>query len=215
MMMNNELYDRLLHNKGISVPGHRHTAIPRTGESDSFGLSPVQRGIWFLQQLHPGSAAFNNSAVLKIEGNLDLDCMRAALRSLLERHELLNVNYRQHQGEPYACPRAGALAFEVVGVEGMEGGGAAISSGGLHAEIRRIAGSPIDLEHDPLISFTLLQRSEQEHIWIIHMHHIIADGWSKGVLLRDFTQLYEAELHRRAPDPAAAGDPVPGLCKVA
>lgn len=200
MMMNNELYDRLLHNKGISVPGHRHTAIPRTGESDSFGLSPAQRGIWFLQQLHPGSAAFNNSAVLKIEGNLNLDCMRAALRSLLERHELLNVNYRQHQGEPYACPRAGALAFEVVGVEGMEGGGAAISSGGLHAEIRRIAGSPIDLEHDPLISFTLLQRSEQEHIWIIRMHHIIADGWSKGVLLRDFTQLYEAELHRRAPD---------------
>lgn len=197
MMINNELYDRLLRKKGISVPGHRHTAILRTGESGSFGLSPAQRGIWFLQQLHPGSAAFNNSAVLKIEGILDSDCMRAALRSLLERHELLNVNYSLHQGEPCACPHAGDLAFEVVGAEG---GGKATSSEWLHAEISRITGSPIDLEHDPLISFTLLHVSEQEHIWIIRMHHIVADGWSKGILLRDFTRLYEAELDRTAPD---------------
>lgn len=123
--------------------------------------------------------------------------MRAALRSLLERHELLNVNYRLHQGEPFACPHAGDLAFEVVGAEG---GGKAASSEWLHAEITRIAGSQIDLEHDPLISFTLLQVSEQEHIWIIRMHHIVADGWSKGILLRDFTHLYEAELNRTAPD---------------
>lgn len=120
--------------------------------------------------------------------------MRAALHSLLERHELLNVNYRLHQGEPCACPHAGDLAFEILGAEG---GGKATSSEWLHAEITRIAGSPIDLEHDPLISFTLLQVGEQEHIWIIRMHHIVADGWSKGILLRDFTRLYGAELDRQ------------------
>lgn len=196
-MINNELYDRLLRKKGISVPEHRHTAIPRTGESGSFGLSPAQRGIWFLQQLHRGSAAFNNSAVLKVEGNLDTDCMRAALQSLLERHELLNVNYRLQHGEPCTCPHAPELAFEVVGAESCN---QAASSEWLHAEIAHIAGSPIDLEHDPLISFTLLHLSTQEHIWIIRMHHIVADGWSKGVLLRDFIRLYEAELAQTAPD---------------
>ncbi|ASA21622.1 non-ribosomal peptide synthetase [Paenibacillus donghaensis] len=194
-MMNNELYDSLLRKKGISAPGHQ--AIPRTGESGSFGLSHAQRGIWFLQQLHPGSSAFNNSAALKIEGHLNLDCMRAALRSLLERHELLNVSYRLHEGEPYACPRTGELAFEVLSVEDIS---PACPDEWLRTQVSHIAGKPMDLVHDPLISFTLLRVAEQEHIWIIRMHHIVGDGWSKGVLLRDFTRLYEAELNRTAPD---------------
>ncbi|MBT2291733.1 amino acid adenylation domain-containing protein [Paenibacillus albidus] len=195
MMINNELYDKLLRKKGISVPGH--SAIPRTGETGPFGLSPAQRGIWFLQQLHPASAAFNNSAALKIEGNLNTDCMRAALRSLLERHELLNVNYRLHQGEPCACPHAADLAFEEVSAEAS---GGEASSEGLHTQILNIAGSTMDLEHDPLIAFTLLRVGEQEHIWIIRMHHIVADGWSKGILLRDFTRLYEAALNKVTPE---------------
>jgi amino acid adenylation domain-containing protein len=186
-MINEELYERMLRERGINVP--RHQGIRRTGETGPFGLSYAQRGIWFLQQMNPESAAFNNGSAVVIEGRLDVPCMQRALTEIVRRHEILNVNYRLEQGEPKAfrSEREVRLALH-----SWEDRGTGVNDPAVTLFINGLAGKAFDLEKDPLISFSLLRFGEAEHILVISMHHMISDGWSKGLLLQEFTRIYDA-----------------------
>ncbi|WP_025688023.1 non-ribosomal peptide synthetase [Paenibacillus zanthoxyli] len=187
--MNDELYLKLLKDKGIQVPGSQR--ISGSGRKGPFDLSDAQRGIWFLQQLNPSSTAFNNGTAVKISGKLDVESVRIALGAIVDRHEILSVNIVVEEGVPQAIPRQRPLNFTYLSLdEDIR----SAEDPAVVSAISRLVSRSMRLDQDPLITFTLLRIRDEEHVLVIAMHHIISDGWSKSVLLEEFVQLYEAAV---------------------
>jgi amino acid adenylation domain-containing protein len=160
-------------------------------------LSFAQRRIWFLEQLNPGEAAYNAASSLILRGRLNVALLHRSLNDVIARHESLRTNFIADEGVPAQVIRA-ERAVPLVFVD----------LGALPESIRRKAvdelsmrhaRAPFDLGGDCLIRVTWLRITEEEHILLVNQHHIIFDGWSSGLLLRDLSAFYEAHLTSRAP----------------
>ncbi|MDB4970229.1 MAG: tycC2 [Myxococcales bacterium] len=156
------------------------TAGERTG---ALPLSFAQQRLWFLDQLEPGSAAYNLPAALRIRGQLDVEALRRAIESLTARHEVLRTTFVARNGEPVQLIHApAAWPLAVVCLDEAE----------LMAQVLDEAARPFDLTAGPLLRTTLLRLGAEEHVLVVTMHHIAADGWSLGVLVREVQALYRA-----------------------
>jgi pristinamycin I synthase-3/4 len=167
------------------------------------GLAPLplsfsQERLWFLDRLAPGSTAYNIPLALRIEGDLEPERLAAALREIVRRHEALRTVFREREGKPE----------QVIALSGNETGDetgrrawslpridlSALPAGPRGAEARRLAQAeaerPFDLAAGPLLRAALLLLAEREHALLLAMHHIVSDGWSMGVLVREITALY-------------------------
>jgi amino acid adenylation domain-containing protein len=170
-------------------------------------LSFAQRRLWFLEQLDPGGSAYTIAAAVRLAGRLHAEALAAALGEVVRRHEALRTTFGTeagHAGEPmqrivpYApCAGLPPLAVPLIDLT-------ALSPDLRQAEARRLAVSaarrPFSLEHGPLVRFALLRLGEEEHALLVTLHHIVADGWSLGVLVRELAALYP-ELAARRPSP--------------
>ncbi len=153
-------------------------------------LSFAQQRLWFLDQLEPGSSLYNIPSAVRLIGELDLSALRSALEGLTARHESLRTVFETIDGKPaQVISPVGELKWQLVDLlpapaEEREEKLAALTL----AEARK----PFDLSVGPLARVTVVRLSEQEHVLLITMHHIISDGWSTGVVIREFGQLYAA-----------------------
>jgi len=161
--------------------------VPRT---ENFPLSYAQERLWFLDQLMPGSAAYNVPYVVRIRGRLEIEVLERAVEELVGRHEVLRTTFEVREGQPVQVIRAaGGVRMEVMSLEGQEP---------VDREMRlkemglREGQEPFDLEHGPLMRVKLVKLGAVEHVLFLTMHHIVSDGWSMGVLVREMVQLYEA-----------------------
>ncbi|QSQ23762.1 amino acid adenylation domain-containing protein [Pyxidicoccus parkwayensis] len=164
---------------------------PRRAErTGSIPLSFAQQRLWFLDQLEPGTSHYNVPAGLRLEGALDTRALQLAFDELLRRHESLRTTFRAEQGEPVQviAPPV-SLPLEVVDLR-------EVPATELEAETRHLvaqeARRPFNLSTGPLLRATLLRLGEQRHVLLLTLHHIISDGWSMGVLVREMGALYEA-----------------------
>ena len=163
-------------------------AVERDG---ALPLSFAQQRLWFLDQLEPGSAAYNIPAAVRLKGLLDVKALERSLKEVVRRHEVLRTTFTVVQGQP----------VQVIG-EGEEFGlsvlelAAELSAEEREAEVQRLAqveaAQPFDLGTGPLLRGTLLRLSAEEHVALLTMHHIVSDGWSTGILIRELAALYEA-----------------------
>ena len=157
-------------------------------ESSFLPLSYAQQRLWFLDQLAPGSAAYNISMKLRLTGELNRDALSQALNEIVRRHEVLRTRFVVQDGNPV---QEIAEAFHVQ-VEEMDI--AACTAQEREEEARRLAreevGRAFDLGRGPLLRVKLLRVEEQEHVLVVTMHHIVSDGWSMGIAVQEFTQLY-------------------------
>ena len=161
--------------------------VPREG---ALPLSFAQQRLWFLDRLRPGDASYNISAALRIEGALDVESLRRAFEELVRRHEALRTTFSTHQGSPQQLihpPHAWSLpAVDLTAVPAQE----------REAQARELAlqeaQRPFSLSTGPLLRTQLLKLGDREHLLLLGMHHIVADGWSMGVLVREVAALYEA-----------------------
>ncbi len=154
-------------------------------------LSFAQQRLWFITQLEGPSAVYNNSLVLRLEGELDAPALEAALGDVLTRHEVLRTILPARSGEPYQ--RALDLtetgwSLPVTPV-----------AGDLDREIAQIAGEPFDLTTDMPVRLRLLAAGPGVHVLVLVIHHIAVDGWSTAVLTRDLSAAYAARLAGEAP----------------
>ncbi|NVJ28035.1 amino acid adenylation domain-containing protein, partial [Myxococcus sp. AM011] len=161
------------------------TRAPRT---DALPLSFAQQRLWFLDQLEPSSAAYNMPAALRLTGALEVSSLQRALSELVRRHESLRTSFRDTNGRPVqVISPPGDLSIPVVDLS---------AHAAREAEVRRLAeqdaSSPFNLATSPLLRTTLVRLSGSEHVLLLNMHHIITDGWSMGVLVREVAALYEA-----------------------
>lgn len=149
-------------------------------------LSHAQERLWFLGRLEPDSPAYNIPTVLRLDGDLDGDALRAAFAGLVHRHEVLRTRFTETDGAPeQIVMEARAVPFHV---EDLTGGREGEMVERLEAEARR----PFDLERDPLLRVVLLRLGPTTHVCLLTLHHIVSDGWSTAILVAEVAALYEA-----------------------
>jgi len=161
-----------------------------------------QREIWLAAKLEPeASLAYNESVSLRLSGELDVAALQAALQQLTDRHEALRASLST-DGEELHIAATLELPCPVRDLVSLD-------ETGRHAEIantlHRVVVTPFDLEHGPLVRAELLRLAAQEYLLVFTAHHIVCDGWSFGVIVRDLAALYAQRTGRggdlASPDP--------------
>ncbi|GHO57935.1 non-ribosomal peptide synthetase [Ktedonobacter robiniae] len=161
-------------------------------------LSFAQQRLWFLAQLDPQSAAYNLPHALRLHGPLQVDVLEASFHELVRRHESLRTTFPLHEGQPVQRihppngPVVRHIHLEQQNPEQRE------------QEVLRQANEeaqrPFDLGGGPLLRVTLLHLGKHEYVLLLTLHHIISDGWSSNILVRELLTLYAA---------FAQGEPTP------
>jgi len=161
-------------------------------------LSFAQQRLWLLAQLEPGSAAYNISRALHMQGELNVAALRQTFNTIVARHEVLRGSFNLVDGEPVQRIAAHIeLAIPVIDLERLP------QNERQRAVTRLItaeAQRPFDLARGPLLRANLLKLSSQDHVLLLTMHHIVSDGWSLGVLVKEMAAIYEAIVEHRQVD---------------
>ncbi len=160
----------------------------------SFG----QERLWFQDRLSPGSAAFNIPVAVRLSGTLDDAALRASLQALVQRHASLRTTFVEEDGRPVQLVAAsGSVSLPVVDLQGLPEADRETEA---WRRLTTDACQPFDLEKGPLLRTVLYRLGALEHVLLLNLHHIVSDGWSLGVLVRELSALYPA---------LAAGQPSP------
>ncbi|HEX5083581.1 MAG TPA: amino acid adenylation domain-containing protein, partial [Blastocatellia bacterium] len=172
--------------------GPQKVSLPRIAAVDRSGALPVsfaQERLWFLELMQPGSSLFNMSAAMRLDGDLNIDALGYSLNQVVRRHEILSAGFAIKDGQPVvALPENPAeLPLPVVAIESAP-------EAEQEAEVMRLAREEshtgFDFMQGPLIRARLLRLNTESHVLLITIHHIVADGWSMGVLTREVGALY-------------------------
>ncbi|HEY7768000.1 amino acid adenylation domain-containing protein, partial [Longimicrobium sp.] len=153
-------------------------------------LSFAQERLWFLDRLEPGSTAYNAPTGARLAGALDGPALERALGEIVRRHEVLRTVFAEVDGSPVQVVQP--FGGFVVPVEDLSGLGEAEREAAVGQWVRQQADRPFDLAAGPLFRAALLRLGDEDHVLLLSMHHIVSDGWSMGVLLREFSALYAA-----------------------
>ncbi|MEA2691483.1 MAG: hypothetical protein QOJ16_870, partial [Acidobacteriota bacterium] len=187
--------------QGAAPPGRRTAAPPllATRRTAGLPLSFAQERLWFLDQLEPGGAAYNMPGALRLRGRLDPEALAASLSEIVRRHAALRVIFTVPEADGDGRPvqsivAALALALPRLDLSGLP---AAVREGELRRLALAEAGRPFDLTRGPLLRATLLRLEEDEHAVLFTLHHIVSDGWSMEVLVRELGALYGSRLAGR------------------
>ncbi len=152
-------------------------------EQPYYRVSSAQKRMYFLYAFDPSSTAYNMSHVLRLEGVLDRQRLTHAFYQLICRHESLRTSFELAAGVPVQ---------KIAGESDFQVSYAAATQEQLPAAIEAFI-RPFDLSQAPLLRVGLLRVSAQEHVLLVDMHHIISDGVSLGLLIKDFMALYRGE----------------------
>ena len=177
-----EAIDGLPRMPGSSAP------IPRFERTGPLPLSFAQERLWFLYRLEPENPFYNIAVALRIDGPLAVEALAGAIEAVIRRHEILRTTYdeldgrlvqRIHDVTPVALPVIGLFHIDEV-------------DGEIERRAREETRRPFDLSAGPMIRATVLACGQSRHVLLLTLHHIAADGWSMGVLVRELTASYVA-----------------------
>ncbi|MCG3161078.1 MAG: Linear gramicidin synthase subunit D [Acidobacteria bacterium] len=176
----------------VNQAAHAILPVSRDGEAP---LSFAQQRLWFLDQLSPGNSLYNISQAIQVKGALDSAALERTLNEIVRRHEILRTTFASIDGKPVQVITPDLrLALPVVDLGNLEEAEREI-------EARRLAAveaaQPFDLSRGPLLRATLLRLEPERHVVLFTMSHIVSDGWSIGVLVREVGMLYDAFANGR------------------
>src|ERR1041385_6535362 len=163
--------------------------------SRSAPLSFAQERLWFLDQLEPGSALYNVPSSYRLGGEVNVPALERSLNEIVRRHEALRTRFQVVGGQPLQIiesPREQRLEVRDLGELGA----------GAEAEAMRVVNEEgqrrFDLAQGPLLRSLLLRLGPGDYVLLVTMHHIVSDGWSAGVFMRELSVLYEAHCQGRS-----------------
>src|ERR1043166_1021763 len=178
-----EIERRLAGGEQREIP--RLTAAPRT---QAVPLSFAQERLWFINQLEPNSTAYNIALALRLQGELKPQALDQSFRALLERHEVLRTSFSFIDGQPWQkIGTSESFSLSLVDLSGM-----ADRESEARVLAAREAQAPFDLANDLPLRASLLRLGTQEHVLLLTMHHIVSDGWSMGIFVRELSACYNA-----------------------
>ncbi|MHC1548042.1 condensation domain-containing protein [Phyllobacterium sp. K27] len=186
----------------LRVEGYLTSDLPvlkRAAGDNCVPLSHAQERLWFLWRLEPDSPAYNIVGAVRLDGILNVPALRTAVTGLVRRHESLRTRFEDVDGTAWQViepePVFGWTEHDLAAITDHQAREAALREG-----LDRAAQTPFDLEQGPLLRIELFHLGEQEHVLHFAMHHIVSDGWSIDILVREFSAFYEAALDGRQPD---------------
>ncbi|MFN6571978.1 amino acid adenylation domain-containing protein [Dendronalium sp. ChiSLP03b] len=167
----------------------------KVGQLQIFPTSFGQQRLWFIDQLQPGNFANHIWVPLRLKGFFNQAVFLQTLNEIVQRHEVLRTTFATMEGKPVQLilPTLN-LTLPTINLEEL-------SEVEQEAEVKKLViqeiQQPFNLTQAPLLRATLLRLSEIEHILIFTMHHIISDGWSMGILIKEVAVLYKAFLKKQ------------------
>ncbi|WP_164003063.1 non-ribosomal peptide synthetase, partial [Pyxidicoccus caerfyrddinensis] len=166
--------------------------VPRTGP---LPLSFAQQRLWFIDQLEPGGSSYSIPRFVRMEGPLDVAALHRAFEELVRRHEALRTTFTQQDGQPLQLIASHAeLPLELEDLSGLEPEAAREE---LQRRLREDTLRPFDLATGPLVRAGLWKLGPAQHVLSLNLHHIVSDGWSTAVLVREVAALYDAYVQGR------------------
>ncbi|MCA1372779.1 MULTISPECIES: non-ribosomal peptide synthetase [unclassified Bradyrhizobium] len=191
----------LARDRGRSADRSGASAIPVVARSGSLEMSFAQQRLWLLTQLDGTNSSYHIRGALRLTGELDLEALRRSIDRVFARHEALRSVFRVVDEQPRVVllptdARVPLLEHDLSSRDDRE------------QELARLcreeAATPFDLAAGPLVRGRLIRMAEGEHLFLLTQHHIVSDGWSIGVLMRELGALYRAFA-------AGKDDPLPPL----
>ncbi|MBV9792202.1 MAG: amino acid adenylation domain-containing protein [Chloroflexi bacterium] len=187
--------DELRHEQHSTTP-----AVAPIDRTQPLPLSFGQQRFWFLDQLLPNSPAYSITVAARLTGTLDRDALQQSLSALVERHESLRTIFAQtadSADEPVQIILpAAAVALPLVDLQALQAGRIEPRT---EALLAAESARPFDLRRGPLLRTTLIRQGPQAHVLLLALHHIITDGWSMNVLVRELAALYRSFTQPDAP----------------
>ncbi len=182
-----ELLEKLMRKEGLSAV---NGGITRRIQRESIPLSYGQQRLWFIDQLHGGSHFYNVPLALSLSGPLDIDAVHRAVSEIVHRHEALRTTFQPVDDNVY---QRIATSFtlpwsqqDLSSIPADQRNAVALTL------LEEDARSPFNLTAAPLLRAMLVKLSDTEHLLLLTIHHIAFDGWSTGILIREFSALYDA-----------------------
>ncbi|MCP4661718.1 MAG: non-ribosomal peptide synthetase, partial [bacterium] len=181
--------------RGVEIPPPQ--PLPRDRD---LPLSFAQQRLWFIDQMDPGNPAYNLALPVRLRGRLELDALAGSLSAVRRRHEVLRTTFTTRDGKPVqviaSVPAEGMALVDL----------RALPEAARERETRRLArddaARPFDLGRGPLLRTAVLRLADDDHVFLLTMHHIVTDGWSMEVLIREVVTLYGAAVRdERSPLP--------------
>ncbi len=180
--------------KCIKLESMKHGTLPLIPQprQGRIPLSFAQQRLWFIDQLNPQSALYNIPLALKLKGTLNLKALQRALNNLIKRHEVLRTSIKIHEGKPYQEIRSTLkINLSIIDLSFLKGKEQEEKA---KEHIQKEILKSFNLENDPLIRANLIKLAKKEHIFLLTLHHSIADGWSMSILGKELSEVYNAEL---------------------
>jgi amino acid adenylation domain-containing protein len=173
--------------RGAGLKAPPIVPVSRDGE---LPLSFAQQRLWFIDQLEPGTSVYNFPAAVRLKGPLNLEALTKSLNEIVERHEVLRTTFATVDGGwpvPVIAPQLRIL-LPMVDLRQLP---ESEQESAIQRMVTTEARQPFDLAKGPLVRATVLRLDENEHVGLLTMHHIVSDGWSTGILIRELATLYQ------------------------
>ena len=212
MLRSDRCEDAALH-EGQRLPKMEPKIAEAIGDVSTFPASYAQQRLWFLDQLEPATALYNVPAAFRLRGRLDVGALERSLNEIVQRHEALRTTFDSRDGEAFQVVHSRAVCWFLV-----------IDLSQLPEELRekealRRLGEesqrPFDLCAGPLLRSFLFRLTDEDHILLLALHHIICDGWSMKVIQREIGAVYAAYLAGANFTVGQTGPPVRRLRRLA
>jgi amino acid adenylation domain-containing protein len=164
--------------------------IPRRSASGPAPQSFAQQRLWTLEALRPGTPVYTVRTTLRFAGRVDCTALAYSVNEVVRRHEALRTTFTIRNGEPVQII-ASALAVDLPVIK-VGGTTAQEREAAVQWRVDQEASRPFNLETGPLFRCSLLRIGPDDHVLLLALHHIVADGWSLGILLRELSTIYAA-----------------------
>ncbi|MER6304262.1 AMP-binding protein, partial [Kitasatospora sp. NPDC001539] len=176
----------------LPVTGAARPALRPGDRPERIPLSSAQQRLWFIEQFEGSSALYNTPVAVRLTGEIDTAALAEALRDVVDRHEVLRTTFPSTDGRPHqVVSSAAGSTLRTVAVGTPEELGTALAEAGREV---------FDLARDLPVRATLFSLPGDEHVLLVLLHHIAADGWSVAPLFRDLAAAYQARRTGSAPD---------------
>ncbi|MEA5513962.1 non-ribosomal peptide synthetase [Nodularia sp. UHCC 0506] len=191
------LFEQLLRQQTNSGKFSPQQTIPRRQENTELPLSLAQERLWFLDQIDPHNCAYNIAISWQLTGNLNIPALFTSLQTIIHRHESLRTAFPSQEGKPYqeVFPTVD-LQLPVIDLQNLPPQQQTQAAENL-AKLE--ASQPFDLTQAPLMRVKLIRLTPHQTTLLLTLHHIIADGWSRGILLRELAICYRAFIKGEKP----------------
>ena len=169
-------------------PNSPESVIIPVSRDEDLPLSFAQQRMWFLYQMDSQNPAYNECPAIRLTGNLNIDILEQSLNAIIQRHEILRTTFPMVEGKPIQ-KIAPFLKVNLLKVELKD-----LPIEKVEEIVAQELQKPFDLTQSPLLRFTLFDLGYEDYILVPVIHHIIIDGWSKGILFKELSSFYQALL---------------------